>query len=42
MPRKIELLSSNSETLKVFFTEFLAIFETVMEEWNSTNAGDAE
>ena len=42
VPRKIELLSSNSECLKVFFTEFLAIFETLMEEWNSTNAGDAE
>lgn len=42
VPRKIELLSSNSETLKVFFTEFLAIFETVMEEWRSVNAGDAQ
>ena len=42
VPRKIELLSSNSEAVKVFFTEFLVMFENILKEWEIKNVGDAE
>ena len=42
VPKRIELLSSNTDALKMFFTEFLNAFETILKEWKSKDSGDPE
>lgn len=42
VPIKIELISSNYDALKIFFTEFLVAFKAVMVEWKNKDSGDKE
>lgn len=40
MPRKIEVLSSNVDALKVFFNEFLSRFEAFLSESEPVDSGE--
>lgn len=42
VPRNIEMLSSNNEMLKIFFTEFSLRFEEFLNESQSLDSGDTE
>lgn len=42
VPRKVELLSSNSEALKIFFTEFSLRFEEFLNMSAEIDSGDEE